>query len=254
MFTDSHCHIYKEYYDDVDGIIKLSIDNKVNRYINNGCDSDTNKEVLNLCSIYDNMYGTLGIHPEYVKKYTIEDIKFIEKNLNNPKVVAIGEIGLDYYYTKENKEKQIELFEIQLKLAEKYNLPVIVHSRDATLDTLNTLKKYKVRGIIHSFCGSIETAREYIKLGYLIGVNGVITFKNANIKDIIKELPLKNIVLETDSPYLTPVPFRGKQNNPSHIIDIANFISELKEINLEELANITNHNLERIFKIKKVDN
>lgn len=249
MFTDSHCHLYSEYYSDIESILKLSLDNKVNKYINNGCDRKTNREVLKLVSKYENMYGALGIHPEYVEKYSIEDIEFIKINLNNFKIVAIGEIGLDYHYTKENKEKQIKLFETQLKLAEDNNKPVIIHSREATLDTLNSLKKFNTKGIIHSFSGSLETAREYIKMGYLIGINGVITFKNANVKDVIKELPLNSLVLETDSPYLTPEPFRGKQNNPSHILEIAKFVAELKDISLEELAKITNNNLERIFKI-----
>lgn len=247
MFTDSHCHLYDEYYDDIDSIIKLSEDNKVTRFINNGCDSSTNKEVIDKISKYENVYGAIGLHPEYVDKYKEEDIEFIKNNLNNKKVIAIGEIGLDYYYTKENKKEQIKLFETQLKLAEKENIPAIVHSREATLDTLTILKKYKVKGLIHSFSGSLETAKEYIKLGYLIGVNGVITFKNANIKDVIKEIPLEYLVLETDSPYLTPVPFRGKQNNPSHIIDIAKFVCELKSISLEELSRITNDNLKRVF-------
>ena len=249
MFTDSHCHLYDEYYDNLDNILKISEDNKVNRFINNGCDSNTNKEVLDKVSKYDNMYGTLGIHPEYVDNYTDEDILFIKSNLNNKKIIAIGEIGLDYHYTKENKEKQIELFESQLKLAEASNMPVIIHSREATLDTINTLKKYNVRGVIHSFSGSLETAKEYMKMGYLIGVNGVVTFKNANLKDVIKEIPLEHLVLETDSPYLTPEPFRGKQNNPGHILDIAKYVSELKDISLEELSNITNKNLNKMFNI-----
>lgn len=254
MFTDSHCHLYSEYYDDINEIIELSKKNNVNRYINNGCDSKTNKEVIYLCSKYPNIFGTLGIHPEYVDNYNIEDITYILDNIKNDKIIAIGEIGLDYYYTKENKEEQINLFESQLKIAEDFNIPVIIHSRDATLDTLNILKKYKVKGIIHSFSGSLETAKEYIKLGYLIGVNGVITFKNSKIKEVIKEISLENIVLETDSPYLTPVPFRGKQNNPSHITEIAKFVSELKDVTLEELSKITNNNLEKMFKIKSVDN
>ena len=179
MFTDSHCHLYNEYYDDLDSILKLSLENSVFRYINNGCNSSTNKEVIDKITYYDNMFGTLGIHPEYVDNYTIEDINFIKNNLNNEKIIAIGEIGLDYYYTKENKDKQKELFELQLQIALDNNLPVVIHSREATLDTINILKKYNVTGLIHSFSGSLETAREYIKMGYLIGVNGVITFKKA---------------------------------------------------------------------------
>lgn len=249
MFTDSHCHIYNEYYDDIEDILELSKKNGVSRYINNGCDSNTNIEVLKLIDNYKDMYGTLGIHPEYVDSYNLSDIKFIEDNISNKKVIAIGEIGLDYHYTKDNKEAQIKLFELQLELAEKYNCPVVIHSREATLDTINTLKKYNIKGLIHSFSGSLETAREYIKMGYLIGVNGVITFKNANLKEVIKEIPLESIVLETDSPYLTPEPFRGRQNNPSHIIDIAKFISVLKNVTLDELAKITNNNLNTLFKI-----
>lgn len=249
MYTDAHCHLYKEYYDNIKNILAISKNNAVNRYINNGCDRNSNKEVLELIDEYENMYGTLGIHPEYVNNYKLEDIKFIENNISKEKIIAIGEIGLDYYYTKENKNEQIKLFEMQLELAEKYNIPVVIHSRDATLDTINILKKFNVKGLIHSFSGSLETAKEYIKMGYLIGVNGVITFKNSSLKDVIKEIPLEYLVLETDSPYLTPMPFRGKQNNPSHIVDIAKFVSELKNISLEELAKITNNNLSRIFEI-----
>ena len=248
MFTDSHCHLYHEYYEDLDFIIKESISNKVNRFINDGCDRESNEEVLKLVNIYDNMYGTLGIHPENVEDYKDEDLNFIEDNLNNPKIVAIGEIGLDYHYGKENKDEQIKLLELQLKMAEEHDMPVVIHSREATLDTLNTLKKYKVKGVIHSFSGSNETAREYLKLGYLLGVNGVITFKNSNIKEVIREIPLESLILETDSPYLTPEPFRGHQNNPSHIIDIAKFVANLKDVSLEELSNITNKNLENMFK------
>ncbi len=248
-FTDSHCHIYSEYYENIDEIINLAIKNNVLRYINNGTDKKSNIEVLSLINKYPNMYGAIGIHPENVNDYTLEDINFISDNLNNKKIIAIGEIGLDYHYGKDNKDEQIKLFELQLSLAEKYNIPVIIHSRDATLDTLNTLKKYQVKGIIHSFSGSLETAREYIKMGYLLGINGVITFKNANLKDVYKEIDLENIVLETDSPYLTPEPFRGKQNNPSHIIDIATYVANLKNVSNSELAMITNANLERVFHI-----
>ena len=150
-------------------------------------------------------------------------------------------------YLKENLG--IELLESQLKIAETHNLPVIIHSREATEDTINTLKKYHIKGVIHSFSGSLETAKIYIKMGYLLGINGVITFKNSKLKEVIKELPLEHLVLETDSPYLTPEPFRGKPNEPARIKEIATFISELKGISLEELARITNENIMRIFDI-----
>lgn len=249
MFTDTHCHLYSEYYEDIGLIIDKSKENNVNRWINNGCDNKTNKEVIKLLNLNNNMYGAIGIHPENIDSYKDEDISFVEKNVSNKKILAIGEIGLDYHYTKDNRDKQINLFESQLLIAEKNNIPVIIHSRDATQDTINIIKKYKVNGVIHSFSGSLETAKEYIKLGFLLGINGVITFKNSKLKEVIKEISLDNIVLETDSPYLSPEPYRGKQNNPSNIINIAKYICNLKNITLEELSEITNNNIKRIFNI-----
>ncbi len=249
MFTDTHCHLYKEYYDDLDEIIKKINDNQVNRVINNGCDDKSNKEVLELLGKYNCMYGAIGIHPESADTYTEEDLKFIEEHINDDKVVAIGEIGLDYYWTKDNKEKQKELFEYQLKLAERVNKPVIIHSREATQDTIDILGKYNVTGVIHSFSGSYETACIYIKMGFLLGINGVITFKNCNLKDVVAKLDLGNIILETDSPYLTPVPYRGKKNDSSHIIDIAKFICDIKGCSMEELSKETNGNISRCFDI-----
>ena len=252
-FVDTHCHIFKSDYENINEILENASNNHIKYVIDNGSNNQTNKEVLELIKKYPNMYGAIGIHPEDVDGVMPDDIKFIEDNLSNEKIVAIGEIGLDYYYTKENKEEQIKLFESQLSLAEKYNIPVIVHSRDATEDTINSLKKFKCKGVIHSFSGSLETARIYIKMGYLLGVNGVITFKNAKIKDVIKEVGLKNIVLETDSPYLTPVPFRGTQNNPGHVLEIAQFVADLYNISLEELAEQTNKNITNMYKKMKLD-
>ena len=249
MFTDTHCHIYKEYYKNLDEIINNAKNNKVNRMINNGCNSASNKEVLELLKKYDTMYGALGIHPESVETYQESDITFIKNNLENDRIIAIGEIGLDYHYTKENKEEQKKLLEVQLSIAKNANLPVIIHSREATEDIINILKKYNLKGVIHSFSGSYETAQIYIKMGYLLGINGVITFKNSKLKEVIKKIPLENIILETDSPYLTPEPYRGKRNEPARILDIAKFICELKGVSLEELARITNDNIKRIFDI-----
>lgn len=250
MFTDTHCHIYNEYYDNnIEQVYEKMKEANVDRIINNGCDSNSNKEVLNLLGKYSWMYGAIGIHPESADSYTDEDLKYIEEHINDEKVVAIGEIGLDYYWTKDNKEKQKELFEYQLKLAERVNKPVIVHSREATQDTIDILKKYNVRGVIHSFSGSYETACIYIKMGFLLGINGVITFKNCNLKDVVAKLDLGNIILETDSPYLTPVPYRGKRNDSSHVFDIAKYICDLKGCTLEELAKETNGNISRCFDI-----
>ena len=247
MFTDTHCHLYDEYYDDINKVKELMDNNSVDRVINNGIDNNSNIEVLDKINRYDWMYGAIGIHPEVVDDYKQQDVDFVTDNLGNKRIVAVGEIGLDYYYTKNNKDKQIELFKKQLKIAEENDVPVIIHSREATMDTLNILKDYRVRGVIHSFSGSYETAMEYIKMGFLIGINGVITFKNCNLKDVIKRIDISNIILETDSPYLTPVPFRGKQNNPSHINDIALFVADLYGITMKELSRITNANIKRVF-------
>lgn len=249
MFVDTHCHIYKEYYDNIDELIEKIKNSKISKVINNGCDSRSNEEVLNLINEYDCMYGAIGIHPEFVETYSQEDLNFIEKKINNNKVIAIGEIGLDYHYGKENRDLQIDLFRKQLELAQKYNKPVIVHSRDATLDTINILKEFKVKGVIHSFSGSYETAKIYLNMGFILGINGVITFKNCNLSEVLERLSLKDFVLETDSPYLTPVPFRGKKNDSSHIIDIAKFIAKLKNVSLEELALETDANVSRVFDI-----
>lgn len=248
MFTDTHAHLDKEYYDDISKIVEEAKNNNIDRIIVSGTNTKTNKEVLDLVSKYDNLYGSLGIHPEEVENYSLSDIDYIKNNINK-KIIAIGEIGLDFYYSKENKDNQIDLFNIQLKLAEDLNLPVIIHSREATLETVNQLKKYNLKGIIHSFSGSYETAKIYTSMGYLIGINGVITFKNSNIKEQIKKIPVENIVLETDSPYLTPSPFRGKVNEPKYLLETAKFVADLYGISLEKLAKITNENINRIFDI-----
>jgi TatD DNase family protein len=249
MFVDTHCHLFEEYYNDLDQLSEVVQKAGIDKVINNGCDELSNREVLNSIKKYDYMYGAIGIHPEHVSSYTDDDLKFVEEHLNDDKVVALGEIGLDYYYSKDNKKEQIELFEKQLAIAEKYNKPVIVHSREATQDTIDSLKKFKVKGVLHAFNGSYETAQIYIKMGFLLGIGGVITFKNCNLKDVIEKIDLKNIVLETDSPYLTPTPNRGKRNDPSHIIDIAKFICDLKDISIEELSKVTNDNVKRCFDI-----
>ena len=247
MFTDTHCHLYRSYYEDLDDVIEQIKNSEINRVINNGCDKTSNIEVLELVNKYDLMYGAIGIHPESANEYTKEDLDFIEAHIKAKKIVAIGEIGLDYYWVKDNKDKQKELFEYQLKLAEKYDVPVIVHSREATQDTIDILKKYKVKGIIHSFSGSYEVAQIYIKMGFLLGINGVVTFKNCNLKEVIDKIDVSNIVLETDSPYLTPVPNRGKRNDPTKVMDIAKFIADIKGISIEELSKEINGNLSKVF-------
>ena len=247
MYIDTHCHLSMEDYLDIDKVIEENKDASVDKIVVSGCSKESIDEVMDLKDKYDMVYVTIGYHPEYADTITESDLDYLKSLLGEKKVVGIGEIGLDYHYTKENKDKQLWLFEEQLKIADAFNLPVVIHSRDATMDTINILKKYKVKGIIHCFSGSLETANIYISMGFLLGIGGVVTFKNSKLKDVVKEVPLESIVLETDSPYLAPVPFRGKINSSKYLEYIANFIAEIKNISLEELAEITSRNASSLF-------
>ena len=249
MLVDTHCHIYKSYYEDIDEVIKRAREVGINKLINNGCDARSNAEILSLVLKYEGMYAAIGIHPSEADSYEPADLDFIEKNLSNDKVVAIGEIGLDYYWVKNNRERQIELFEHQLRLAEKYEFPVIVHNRDATFDVIDILRKYNVKGVIHSFSGSYETAKELVDMGYFLGINGVVTFKNSKLGEVLKKIGLENLILETDSPYLTPHPFRGEKNDPAKVKVIAEYLADLFHKNIVEIEKITNENVVRIFDI-----
>ena len=218
MYIDTHCHLTSEDYDDIDLVIKENIDNNVSKIIVSGCDMESIKEGLILSNKYPSVYLTLGFHPSEVNNY---DLNYLKELLKKPKVVGLGEIGLDYHYGKEDIDKQKELFRKQLDIATKLNIPVVIHSRDATKDTINILKEYNLKGVIHCFSGSLETAKEYINMGYLLGIGGVVTFKNSKLSDVVENISLEKIVLETDSPYLTPDPYRGKKNSSKYIPIIA---------------------------------
>ena len=249
MLVDTHCHIYKEYYDNIDDLINKIYTSGIDRIINNGCNLETSKEIIDLSNKYNIMYYTVGLHPSEELEEIDYIIELIRDNVSKSKMIGIGEIGLDYYWNKDNKEKQKEVFIKQLDLAKEYDLPVIIHSREATGDVLNILRNYNLKGIIHCFNGSVEVANEYIKMGYKLGINGVITFKNCKLIDIIKEVGIDNIVFETDSPYLTPVPDRGSKNDPSYINNIVDFVSEKLEVDRDKLVDISNKNVRDIFDI-----
>ena len=247
MLIDTHCHIYSEYYDDIDEVIERSINDGVSMIIVNGVDRKSNEEILKLVKKYDIVYGALGIHPDQCEKVSNEDFMFIEEHINDDKIVAVGEIGLDYHYDLD-KGMQKELFKKQLDIASKYNKPVIIHSRDSIQDTYNMLKEYKIKGIMHCYSGSVEMAREFNKLGFLIGVGGIVTFKNAvKLIDVIKSVDLKYIVLETDSPYLTPEPYRGKRNEPKYIKIIMEKICDIKGIEYKDLCDTIRTNVFGLF-------
>ena len=243
MYIDTHCHVLHDYYDDIDAIINKCKNNGVNKIIVSGCDIETNKEVLELVNKYDIIYGTIGFHPTELNDFREDYFDFLEKNIMNKKIVGIGEIGLDYHYEDTDKNKQINVFTRQLEIAEKYSKPIVVHSRDSIQDTYNILSNYKLKGSIHCFSGSVEMAKLFTKLGYKLGVGGIITYKNAkNIKEVVKSIDLSYILLETDSPYLSPEPYRGTKNDPSNIPFIAGAIADIKSVSKIDVARITTDN------------
>lgn len=249
MIIDTHCHLDPKEYSNLEEVIKRM---KNNIMITSGTDLESSLNVINLCNKYENVYGTIGYHPTELENYSQENMNIIESNLNNPKVVGIGEIGLDYHYGKENKNIQIQVFKYQLDLARKYNMPVVIHSRDALEDTLNIIKQYKdLKITMHCFSYSKEIAKELIKMNVKIGIGGVLTFKNSvKLKELVKEIDLKNVLLETDSPYLTPEPYRGKQNEPIYVKYVAQEIAKLKQISEEEVEKITTSNAISQFDLK----
>ncbi len=248
MLIDTHLHLSNEDYN-IKEVLQKAKSNNVGLFITGGTNKDNNLKDIDLSKKYKEIYITLGYHPEYVNEIKNEDYKLLEKQIkeNEEKVIAIGEIGLDYHYDNKNKDKQKEMFIRQINIAKKYNLPVVVHSREATEDTFNILKKSDIKGVIHCFSGSLEMAKKYISIGFMLGIGGVITFSNSNLKETVKQIDIKNILLETDSPYLSPI--RGVKNEPSNIKLIAEFICDIKQINMEALEMIMEENIKKMFKI-----
>ena len=249
MFIDTHCHVVMEYYDDMDDVIKRAFDNGVKKIIVNGYNMKSNREILDLVKKYDIVYGALGIQPEELNDYTEKNLIFIEQHIHDDKIVAVGEIGLDYHYDTD-RTLQKELFKKQLDIAYRNQKPVIVHSRDCIWETYSILKSSGVKGVLHCYSGSPEMALEFNKIGFMIGIGGICTFKNAkNIIDVIKNVSLEYIILETDSPYLTPEPFRGKRNEPSYITVIGKRVAEVKGLDIKEIERTTTDNARRLFDI-----
>lgn len=248
MIFDTHAHYTDEQFSqDLDQLlIGMNKDGGVSEIITCGTDIESSKQCIALAEKYPFVYAAVGYHPEELTRIDV-DIPALQ-SLVCERVVAIGEIGLDYYWNKENKEKQKLGFIAQLNLAKDLNLPVIIHDRDAHGDTLEILKAHPQKGVLHCFSGSVEMAREIIKLGMYIGVGGVVTFKNAkNLPDFINSVPMDRILLETDAPYLAPEPMRGKRNDSSLIPYMAEKIGDIKGISKEEVLKITRENAYRLF-------
>ena len=249
MIIDTHCHIYNSEMENAEEIIKEAQKNNI-ILILNGTDLESNEEALKLSEDYENVYAALGYFYTLADEITDEDILLLDNQLKKDKVIAVGEIGLDYYKGKENKDKQIELFEKMLSLAEKHELPVIVHSRKPMQDTYDILKKHNVVGSMHSYQGSAEMAREFIKLGFYMGIGGTVTHtNNKKTRKMLNEIGIEHILLETDSPYLPPEEKRGEDNTPLNLKYIIKKIAEELNIEESEVIEITAENTKRLFKI-----
>lgn len=248
MLIDTHMHIGYDFGVEPDLYIKNAIDNGVGLLISSFCEKDDLSLSTEFVDKYDCLYAAVGFHPEVANNIVENDYKILEDTVkNNRKIVAIGEIGLDYYWNKDNKDKQIEVFRKQLELAEKLNKPVVIHTRDAIEETYQILKDYKVKGVLHCFSGSLEMAKKFISLGFKLGIGGVVTFKNSKLYQVIENISLEDIVLETDSPYLSPEPKRGTTNESANVKFIAEKIAEIKNVSVEEVSLITTKNAISLF-------
>ena len=249
-FIDIHAHL--DAFEDVEKVINDAKINGVKKIVTAGYNLASSKKCVELAKKYPGVYAVIGLHPENIEDENADYLSELKVLAKNEKVVGIGEIGLDYHYGKD-KERQKKIFVEQIELANLLNLPIVIHSRDAMGDTMEILKSHKVKngGLMHCYSGSIESARELKKLGFSFSFGGVCTFKNAkNVCAVIEDLSMDSIMLETDCPYLAPVPHRGERNEPKYIPLIAEKIAELKNIELNEVAKITTNNAKNIFKLK----
>lgn len=255
QYIDTHIHLYdSDFTPDLKDVIERAFQNKVTRCILPAVDKSCHKSLLDTAAKFpDNLFPSAGLHPTSVKADWEEELSFVYETVATKKYVAIGEIGMDGYWSKDFINEQSIAFEKQLELASKNNLPVIIHSRDATEDILKVLEKCRnlnLKGVFHAYSGSYETFCRIQKTGnFLAGIGGVITFKNASIAQTVKKIGLENIVLETDAPWLAPVPFRGKRNEPAYIRIIAEKLAELLVKDVDEIAEMTTGNAERLFNL-----
>ena len=249
MIIDTHCHIYASEMENAEEIIMEAADNDIHMVLN-GTDPSSNREVLELSDKYDNVHAALGYFYTLADEITDEEIELLDMQLGSDNVVAVGEIGLDYYHTKDNRDKQIELFENMLVLAEKHDLPVIVHSRKAMQDTFDILKEHDVVGSMHSYQGSAEMAQQFIRLGFYIGVGGTITHKNnKKARRMLENTDINHMLLETDSPYLSPQEKMGEMNTPLNIRYVSRKIAEELDMEESDVIEITAENAKELFNI-----
>ena len=251
MIIDTHAHYDDSAYDDDrDEVLAGLKDAGIEMVVDIGADIESSRMAVELAGKYDFIYASVGVHPSNVRDMSEKDGEWMLDALRNEKVLAVGEIGFDYYWD-DNRDEQRKWFEFQLDIAKQAGKPIVVHSRDAAADTLDVIKNFKTDayGIIHCFSYGKEMAREYLNLGYYIGVGGVLTFKNAKkLKEVVEYAPLERIVLETDCPYLTPVPFRGKRNTSAYLKYVIEEMAAIKKVSEEEVIRVTRENALRAYK------
>lgn len=252
---DSHAHYNdSKFEEDRNEILKSIYENGVSDIICAGYSLESSKIAIELSKKYKNMYATCGISPNDINSNYRDELFELEKQIieNKKSVVAVGEIGLDYYWNKENKEEQKDLFIKQIEIANKFDLPIVIHTREAVMDTIDIIKNKKRSinaGVFHCCPLNIELVKEAVKLGYYISFSGNITFKSAKPEEVINYVPIDKILIETDSPYLTPEPHRGERNNSMYVKFVAKKVAEIKNMSIEEISNITNENAKKLFKI-----
>lgn len=252
-FFDSHAHYNDDIFkDDRDSLLlKLYNEDKITSIICSGYNVQKSKLAVELSNSYSFIYSTVGISPNDLQDFTNDNLRKIEELAKEPKVVAIGEIGLDYYWSKENKAEQKEAFILQIDIANKVGLPIVIHNRDAYIDTIQILKEHPVKkyGVFHCCQLNQELIKEAVKLGFYISFSGNITFKNAKSEEAVKLVPKNKLLIETDSPYLSPEPFRGKRNDSSNVKYVAKEISEICDCSIDEIASISYENTRKLFGI-----
>ena len=249
-FIDTHCHIYYDKYkDDINDVINKANENNINHMICVGVDIERSEKSILLSNQYESVFATVGYHPHEAKLVDDDYLDKMTKLLDHPKAVAVGEIGLDYYYEHSDKKTQIKVFREQLELAKDLDMPVVIHNRESDNDLYENIKDSKInKGVIHCYSSDVEYANKIFDLGLLVSFTGIITFSKS-LQEVVKQIPIERMMIETDSPYLTPIPFRGKRNEPCMVNIIAEKIAEIKNIPIEEVAKITTKTARNFFGI-----
>ena len=254
ILIDTHCHLYsEEFLPDIDAVIERATTEGVQKFYLPGIDSSSIDAMLDLeIRFPERCFAMMGLHPCYVKENYKQELDIVQNWLTKRKFSAVGEIGLDFYWDKTFATEQYEAFRIQMEWAIAYDRPIVIHTRNAMQETINLVKEYVpkgIRGIFHCFSGSYESAQEIINAGFYLGIGGVLTYKNAGLAEVLQKIDLKHLVLETDAPYLTPVPFRGKRNESSYLKYVIDKLSAAKNVSIEDVAAVTTANAEKIFGI-----